>query len=133
MKKTFLNLSSLAFGIFLIAGTISSCSKTNPNAQFLGTYTGNYTTGAGTSPDTVVISAGSSSTAVVLLEKKNAITLNGTVSSNTITIPSQNITIAGGSYPTSGTGALSTNTLSVNLTTVVSGASLTSNFTGTKQ
>ena len=136
MKKTFAKLTSLAFGVIIVAGTlstISSCSKTNPNAIFLGTYAGNFTSGSNSSPDTITISAGSNSSAVVLIERKNALTLNGTVTANSITIPTQNVTILGGTYPTSGTGSLTSGTLALAFTTTINSVSVASGFSGTKQ
>ena len=136
MKQTFAKLTSLAIVVIIAAGalsTISSCSKTNPNAAFLGIYTGNYTTSVGSSPDTVTISAGSTSSSIVIIERVNSITLNATVTANSITIPSQSITIAGGSHTTSGAGSLTNGTLTINLTTSLTSGSFNSGFTGTKQ
>ena len=136
MKQTFAKLTSMAIVVIIAAGTlstISSCSKTNPNAAFLGIYAGNYSNSGGSSPDTITISAGSTSTAIVIIERKNSITLNGTINANTITIPSQNITIIGGNYPTSGTGSLTSGTLTIALSTALLNGVYTSGFTGTKQ
>ena len=138
MKKTFSKFTPLAFGLLIVVGsltTISSCSKTNANAAFIGTFAGTtVTAGTGTSsPDTIIVSAGSSSTAVTLLEKKNGTTLSGTVAGNTLTIPSQTIAIAGGNYPVNGSGALSGSTLVINLTTIISGVNVNNTFTGNKQ
>ena len=136
MKKTFAKLTSLAIVVIIAAGalsTISSCTKTNPNAAFLGIYAGNYSTSAGSSPDTVTISAGSNSSAIVIIDRANSTTLNATVNANTITIPSQSITILGGSHTTSGSGALTSGTLTIALTTAITGGSFSSGFTGTKQ
>jgi len=135
MKMTFLKLSSLAFIMMVVAGTlltISSCSKTDANAAFVGTYTGNTVTGGGSQADTVVITAGSAANAVILLERHNGVTLNGTVAGSTLTIPSQNATISGASVPFSGAGALSGNSLTVNLTETLAGTPVNSVFTGTK-
>ena len=129
MKMKLFSFLLIATVVFAIA----ACKKTDANAAFVGTYNGTYTTvGGGTGPDTITITTGSSSDAIILLEKKNGITFNGTVSSNTITIPSQTVSIAGGSYPLSGTGALSGNALTLNLTEVISGTSVNVSFTGSK-
>ena len=136
MKKTFAKLTSLAIVVVIATGalsTISSCSKTNPNAAFIGTFAGNTTSNNNSNPDTVVVSAGNSSTAVTLLERKSGVVLTGTVAGTTLTIPSQNVSIAGGTYPVSGSGGLSGNTLTVSSTATIVGVQATSVFTGTKQ
>jgi hypothetical protein len=132
MKKISLKLSLIA--IVTIAGllTFSSCSKTDANASFVGTYTGNTVTGGISSPDTVVVTAGTAANAVILLERKNGVSLNGTVSGSTLTIPSQNATISGASLPFSGYGGLSGNTLTVNSTETYNGTPINSVFTGSK-
>jgi hypothetical protein len=123
MKNSFMKLSSLALVIMVVACSlafISSCSKTDPNAAFLGTYAGNLS-GGSNGPDTVVVSSGSSTSAVTILERKNGATFTGTVSGNTLNIPTQPVNVALNSYSGSGTGALSGNTLTINYTLTITG------------
>jgi hypothetical protein len=125
MKNSFLKLSSLAFIIMVVAGSltfISSCSKStpNPNAAFLGTYAGNLS-GGSNGPDTLVVSSGSSTSGVTILERKNGATFTGTVSGTTLNIPTQPVTVALNNYSGSGTGALSGNTLTINYTLTITG------------
>jgi hypothetical protein len=137
MKKTSLKLASLALVILMVAcllATISSCSKSNPNAPFLGIYAGNTTfvsTGS-YGPDTVTISAGGTSDAIVIVEKKYGASVTGTVAGTSLTIPTQTISISGGNYPVSGRGALSGNALTITFTETILGVNYNIVFSGSK-
>jgi hypothetical protein len=138
MKKRLFKLYPLACAILLTGAMLgtNSCKKTNPNAAFVGTYAGTTrnTSSGNTSADTLVITTGASSDAIVILEKASGAVGNATVSGGTITIPTQNVAVNGGTYPMSGSGALAGSTLTINWTeTFVQGINTNFVFTGTKQ
>src|ERR1019366_853160 len=126
MKKQNNKVFTAACGIILVAVVLitfaGSCSKSNPNAVFIGTYYGTQTiTGLSPSPDTMVMTAGSSSSAVIILSRGGA---GGSVT----------ITVTGGTSVISGTGALSGSTFVANWTSAYNGAApFNVNYTGAKQ
>src|ERR1019366_2321158 len=130
MKKQNNKVFTAACGIILVAVVLitfaGSCSKSNPNAVFIGTYYGTQTiTGLSPSPDTMVMTAGSSSSAVIILSRGGAggsVTINATAAGNTLTVPTQTITVTGGTSVISGTGALSGSTFVANWTSAYNGA-----------
>jgi hypothetical protein len=141
MKKQNNKVFAVACSIIAVAVVLitfaGSCSKSNPNATFIGTYYGTQTiSGLGTSPDTLVMTAGSSSSAVIILSRGGtggSATINGTVAGTTLTVPTQTITVNGGSAVVSGTGALNGSAFTANWTEVQGGITLNVTYTGNKQ
>jgi hypothetical protein len=142
-----LNMAIAAIALTTLAGACSKSSNnnntttttTNANAAYLGTFIGTHTDGTGTYADTMVITAGSSSSAIVMSSRTSTgsdYVINGAVSGNAMTIASQQVYISvySTTYTVTGTGALSGSTLTTS-TTYVSPANVTTHwaFTGTKQ
>jgi hypothetical protein len=128
-------LAAIIIGVVLFS-SVSSCSKTNANAEFLGTYTGTRTVSSIATADTLIVTAGSNSTSIVITDKAaNSTGVNATVNSNAITIPNQAININGAAGTISGTGGLGGSALSLNYTEIVTATSTsyTGTFNGTKQ
>ena len=138
MKKN-IKLSMATFSLILITIgliTLTSCGKSSSNnVNFNGTYYGTLiVSGVITEADTIVITSGSTSSSVVMNSKTSrgsSYTVNGTVSGNTLNVPSQQVYVASLSttYTVTGSGSLVGSTLKVNESW--SGNSL--NFTGTRQ
>ena len=142
MKNSNSNLFSFPLTTIVICAmlfsAVSSCSKTdaNANAQFLGTYNGTRTISGTAAADTLIVTAGSNSTSIVITDKApNSTGVNATVNSNTITIPNQAININGAAGTISGSGGLGGSSLALTYTEVVTATStaLTGTFNGTKQ
>ena len=141
MKKQNNKVFAAASGIIVVAVVLitfaGSCSKSNPNAVFLGTYYGTQTiSGISPSADTLVMTAGSSSSAVIILSRGGTggpMTVNGTVAGTTLTVPSQTIIVNGGNATVNGTGALTGSTLTANWTQVQGGLTFNVSYVGTKQ
>jgi hypothetical protein len=139
MRNKILISSATGLSLMIIAVALviygSSCNKSssNNNADFTGTYIGTLVTPLLTEGDTVIITAGSTSSAVVMYSKTargSTYTINGTVSGTTLNIPSQLVYVASlnATYTTTGGGSLNGSTITINYS--FSGNSLT--FTGTK-
>ncbi len=120
----------------MLVSAVSSCSKTNANAEFLGTYTGTRTVSSIAAADTLIVTAGSNSTSIVITDKAaNSTGVNATVNSNTLTIPNQAININGAAGTISGSGGLGGSALSLNYTEIITATSTsyTGTFNGTRQ
>jgi len=129
-------LAVIIVGAMLVSA-VSQCSKTNANAEFLGTYNGTRTiSGIAAAADTLLVTAGSNTNSIVITDKASGSTgINATVNSNTITIPNQAININGAAGTISGSGGLGGNSLSLNYTEIVTATSTsyTGTFSGTRQ
>ncbi len=113
MKKFFLVTAVAALLVFVIG--ISSCEKPAPNKAFLGSYSisGSCIDGTTIASLPVVISAGTSSSAIILTFG-GVITLKGTVSGSNFTIPDQDITDNSGTVWTyNGNGSVTGSFLSL--------------------
>jgi len=144
IRKSFKAIFSSAIIAFAFIMIISSCKKSssssNSNSAFIGTYYGTLTTsGIYTSADTIVITAGSNSSSIVMNSRTAAgsvYNVNASVNDKSITMSSQQVTVPSLSetFTVTGTGNLNGSTLQLNMVFV--NASLVSynlNFTGTKQ
>jgi hypothetical protein len=136
--------TKLFAGLFVVALTmvvfVSSCSKSstvNPNAVFLGTYYGNISAGTYNYADTIVMTAGSNSSSVIMLSKwSNGLsnTINASASGTTLSIASQTVSFGNNTDTVSGTGALVSPVLTLNYTSLTpSGNTVNWSFTGDKQ
>lgn len=109
-----------------------SCKKSDSEKiTFTGTYFGTLTMGFYSEADTIAISAGSTSTAVVMTSQTEAgstFTLNGTVDGTNLTIPEQSVydSHLNETYTVSGTGTLDnqTGSLIINYKYVTSSSSI---------
>ncbi len=137
-------VTAIAAILFLTMITNWSCTKTDStpaNQKFIGTFNGNDCNG---NSATITIIAGSNNNTVYLPSNigsgscNKGFNLVGNVSGNNITFSTQTFTDACGTVTAtlSGSGSISGNTVSLNLTNVevVSGATttVTSCFTGSK-
>jgi hypothetical protein len=138
VTKAFASITGLSIVGLILIMFAASCSKTtNPNAAFIGIYFGNETAGPNSYADTLTITAGSTSSAVILLAKTSlgsSYTINGTVSGTTLTLPYQTFNY----YSmvdtlTTGTGALTGSNLTINYTIKTPTNSINWNYTGIKQ
>jgi len=114
--------------IFLV-----SCKK--DAIQFTGTYPGILTyTNTTTDTDTVVITAGSKSSSIIVHDTHINITLNATVSNSYITVPAQVAIIGGVTDTVTGTGHISGSNLSLYFNTNSLGISAAyTQFTGNRE
>jgi len=143
IRKSFKAIFSSAIIAFAFIMVISSCKKSsssNSNSAFIGTYYGTLTTsGIYTSADTIVITAGSNSSSIVMNSRTAAgsvYNVNASVNDKSITMSSQQVTVPSLSetFTVTGTGNLNGSTLQLNMVFVnASSVSYNLNFTGTKQ
>ena len=141
MKNNIGRAFSFAFAAIIVGSLlitfVSSCKK-DANAQFVGTYYGTRTLAGAAAADTIIITAGSTSTSVVINEKSSGSgspALAGTVSGNNLTIPSQAVSFAGNAGTVTGAGTLSGSALSVTYTEVITltNTPISGTFSGVKQ
>jgi hypothetical protein len=135
-KKCFkLVFSPLGIIALLIGISFTSSCKKNANNQFLGTYPGKLVlvVKGDTTLDTLIITPGSSANSLIVNERAQGAIGMAIVNSNTITIPSQTVSVKGGVYPLSGSGSLNGKSLSLTFSEEISGVFVNSVFTGTKQ
>jgi len=132
-------LTTLACACSKSSNNNNNNNNTNPNAAYLGTFIGSHTDGVGTYADTMVITAGSSSSAIIMSSRTSTgsdYVITGTVSGTSMAIASQPVYISvyATTYTVTGSGALSGSTLTTN-TTYVSPTNVSTHwsFTGTKQ
>ena len=130
MKKPlfFLFSAALLYATLVII-SLASCSKSDPSAQFLGTYIGSDSYGGSTHVDTLIIGSGgnSTNTNITLHDTYTNTTVNGTVSGNNIVISSQTVGLA----TVSGSGMLSGSNLTASVTSTLGGVNFS--FSGVKQ
>jgi len=143
IRKNFNTVFSNIVVAFAFIMLISSCKKSSSNDSnkaFIGTYYGTLTTsGIYTSADTIVITAGSSSSSIVMNSRTGAgsvYTIDGSVNDKNITISSQQVKVPSLSetFTVTGSGNLNGSALQLNMVFVNSSStSYNLNFTGTKQ
>ena len=131
------SIVSLVIAIGLIA-LATGCSKTGNNTSFTGTYIGTLGMNLYTEPDTIAITAGSTSTAIVMASKTGTgsnYTINATTSGSTLNIPSQSVFVPSlnTTYTVTGSGTLNGSTIKITYV-FVSSSNTTYNwsFSGTK-
>ena len=144
MKNRMKKLSASKVSLIIIAVTLiafaPSCKKssTNTNTIFTGNYYGTLVTGFYSEADTIVITAGSTSSDVVLNTRTgrgSTYTIYGTVSGSTLNIASQQVTVAslGTTYTVHGSGGLKNTTLSISYVFVSPSLATTNlTFNGTR-
>jgi hypothetical protein len=127
-------LFSLVIILLGLITAINACKKSSDDNgnNFAGTYPGTISSGIYSEADTITIPSGSSST--ITMNTRTGIgstySISGTTSGNTVTIPSQSVTISnlGATYTVTGTGTLSNSTLVIHYS-FVSASSVTTNWT----
>ena len=130
-----------SFALLFVVGIIlvvfaTSCSKSSTTTpSFIGTYYGKIGGSLGNG-DTIIITAGGSSSSVVMVSRTSigsVYTIDGTVSGTALTIPLQAYTYYTATDTVQGSGTLSGSTLSINF--IFSNASGVNNlnFLGTRQ
>lgn len=104
--------------------------------QFIGTYNVTEACNSGNYNYTLVITASSQNTVSIILTNLSDfsnLTITATVSGNTLTIPSQNVTVNGNNLNFVGSGTLSGSVLTLAYTITFDGTPDTCNSTGIKQ
>ncbi len=142
MKNQMTKLSLATVSVIIITVSLitfgMSCKKSSDNANFTGTYTGTLVTGLFSEGDTVIISAGSTSSSVVMQSKTargSTYTIEGTVTGSSLNIPSQQVYVSSlaATYTTTGSGSINNSALVINYTfTSTGGTSTNFVFNGTK-
>jgi len=137
LKKLSISLLSLVIACVLI-GFATGCSKSS-NPNFTGTYIGKASLGSYTEADTIIVTVGSNSSAIIMESKTGAgstYVIDATTSGSSINIPSQSVYVntLSTTYTTTGSGNLSGSTLNLNYLFVSpTNTSYNWSFSGTKQ
>lgn len=125
--------------VAITMATFSSCHKSDSNTSFTGTYYGTLATGIISEADTITITAGNTSSDIVMNSKTDrgsTYTITGTVNGKQLNIPSQQVYVANlsATYTVTGSGSLDNSTLTINYAFESSSQSYTYlTFNGTKQ
>jgi hypothetical protein len=130
------SISAALFSIAIVLAVFAtSCSKSTSSPDFIGTYYG-VIGGTGGNNDTIVITQGSSSSAILMASKTSigsVYNINGTVSGSSLSIPLETFTLNATMDTVIGSGGLSGSTLTINYRFSNTSGVNNYTFTGTKQ